>query len=108
MPNKSKTSGFGKFLKRPKKRERKDPNAPKNPVSSYMYFTGSYRAELRRKHPDWTFAQLGQEVGRKWKALTLEERAPHDERAAADKLRWRAELEAYTPPDPATMSHSGR
>eukprot|EP01052_Picozoa_sp_SAG31_P054655 SAG31_NODE_14674_length_793_cov_1.347262_1_plen_43_part_01 len=34
LPSNSRTGTFGKFLKKPKKSQRKDPNAPKNPVSS--------------------------------------------------------------------------
>ena len=38
-----------------KKGKKKDPNAPKRPKSSYMFFANSRRPKLKAAHPDWPF-----------------------------------------------------
>ena len=40
-------SGTANFIKKPLPKQRKDPNAPKNPISAYMYFTGAPARDLR-------------------------------------------------------------
>lgn len=40
------------------KKKKKDPNAPKNPKSSYMYFTAAKRAEIKTANPDASFGDI--------------------------------------------------
>jgi hypothetical protein len=52
-----------------KTRRKKDPNAPKAPLSAYMYFCKEYRPRMRSEHPEWEFTDVGRELGKLWKDL---------------------------------------
>lgn len=40
-----------------KKRAKKDPNAPKNPLSAYLLFCNDHRDEVKTKNPDASFGK---------------------------------------------------
>lgn len=82
----------------PKKRttrRKKDPNAPKRALSSYMFFANENRDIVRSENPDVTFGQIGRLLGERWKALTPEDKQPYEAKAAADKKRYESEKELY-------------
>lgn len=41
-----------------KKRAKKDPNAPKNPLSAYLLFCNDHRDSVKAKNPDASFGKL--------------------------------------------------
>lgn len=79
------------------KRAKKDPNAPKRGLSAYMFFANDNREKVREENPGINFAGVGRALGEKWKQLSEKQRAPYDAKAAADKKRYEAEKEAYSP-----------
>ncbi len=40
------------------KKKKKDPNAPKKPKSSFMYFSNAKRAEVKTANPDASFGEI--------------------------------------------------
>merc|ERR1719204_2066827 len=65
-----------------KKPYRADPNAPKRPLSAYMLYAGSVRAEIVSANPDMANSEIMKEQGVWWKALSEAERAPWVAKAA--------------------------
>ena len=57
------------------KMPKKDPNAPKRPMSSFMLFSNKYRHEIKQSHPNTSFGEIGKLLGEKWRAVTSEEKA---------------------------------
>lgn len=43
---------------------------------------------MQQEHPDWKVGTIAQELGKAWKALTEEERAVYERKAADDKARY--------------------
>lgn len=41
-----------------KKKKKRDPNAPKKPKSSFMYFSNAKRAEVKAANPDASFGDI--------------------------------------------------
>ena len=78
-----------------KKKKAKDPNAPKRNVSAYLHFCSAKRGDVKESQPDLSFGEITKVVTASWKALSVEERVPWDEKAAADKKRYEQELAAY-------------
>ncbi|GAA5930695.1 non-histone chromosomal protein 6 [Sporobolomyces koalae] len=76
---------------------KKDPNAPKRPLSAYMHFSQAKRAEVREENPDVSFGEIGRLLGAKWKEADAEERAPFEEKAKEDKARYEKEKADYEP-----------
>ena len=58
-----------------KKRSKKDPNAPKKPLSAYMVWLQENREAIKRKHPGSSVAEVAKRAGEMWKTITAEEKA---------------------------------
>ncbi|BGP58039.1 hypothetical protein JCM8202_001722 [Rhodotorula sphaerocarpa] len=92
MPKEGKTrSGKTASSAKPKK----DPNAPKRPLSAYMLFSQDKRAEVKEEQPDVSFGEIGKILGSKWKEATPDEKKPYEDKAAAEKVRYEKEKAAY-------------
>ncbi|GAA5891480.1 hypothetical protein JCM8208_007297 [Rhodotorula glutinis] len=97
MPKESKTrSGKATAAAKPKK----DPNAPKRPLSAYMHFSQDKRSEVKEENPDVTFGEIGKLLGAKWKEATDDEKKPYQAKAEADKERYEKEKSAYDEENP--------
>lgn len=64
---------------------------PKRPLSGYMHFAAHYREVLKREAPTLAQKEIIQAIGHKWNTMTVVEKKPFEERAAADKARYAAE-----------------
>ncbi|WP_405188769.1 non-histone chromosomal protein 6 [Streptomyces anulatus] len=76
-------------------RGKKDPRAPKRALSAYMYYSQDHRARVRQANPDASFSETGRILGNEWRSLSDVDRQPYVERAARDKSRADAEMDAY-------------
>jgi len=56
----------------PKKIAKKDPNAPKRPLSAYLFFCFAERGNVKSANPDSKFGELSKMLGQKWKELDAE------------------------------------
>jgi hypothetical protein len=54
----------------------RDPLAPKRPVTAYILFANSKRAEVMRSQPELSYKLVMAELGRMWSELEEEHRAP--------------------------------
>lgn len=92
--NNSNEEESGKKSKK-KKKKVKDPNAPKRNVSAYLHYSSAKRGDVKESQPDLSFGEITKVVTASWKALSVEERVPWDEKAAVDKKRYEDEVAAY-------------
>eukprot|EP00027_Filamoeba_sp_ATCC50430_P009890 CAMPEP_0168560530 /NCGR_PEP_ID=MMETSP0413-20121227/11109_1 /TAXON_ID=136452 /ORGANISM="Filamoeba nolandi, Strain NC-AS-23-1" /LENGTH=310 /DNA_ID=CAMNT_0008591837 /DNA_START=23 /DNA_END=955 /DNA_ORIENTATION=- len=76
-----------------KKRAKKDPNAPKRPLSSYMYFCKDKRDDLDR---GMKVTEQAQELARMWKKVSTSEKKKYEEKAKKDKERYEKEMKKYS------------
>jgi len=74
---------------------KKDPNAPKRPLSAYMFFSQDWRERIKTENPDAGFGEVGKLLGAKWKELDDEEKKPYVDMATADKVRAENDKAAY-------------
>lgn len=58
-----------KTKKEGKKKKEKDPNAPKRPLSAFMYYSQKQRPNVKKENPSATFAEVARILGEQWKAL---------------------------------------
>jgi hypothetical protein len=82
----------------PPKKAPKDPNRPKGPTSSYMYFSKQASANIRAQYPDIKVPELGKMVGEQWRACSEKQKSKYNAMAAKDKERYRKQMLKYTPP----------
>ena len=53
----------------PDKKAKKDPNAPKKPLSGYMLWLQDNREGIKRKNPGISVTEVSKKAGVMWKAL---------------------------------------
>ena len=89
----------GAFEETKKKKRRKDPNAPKQAKTAYLYFAEKERIKLTQQSPDMKPPEIMTTLGARWHALSEKNRKTYDKMAEKDKLRFDVEMKAYQPPE---------
>lgn len=74
---------------------KKDPDAPKRPLSAYMFFSQDQRERVKNANPEAGFGEVGRLLGAKWKEMSEAEKKPYNDMANRDKARAEAEKAAY-------------
>ncbi|WFD29567.1 Non-histone chromosomal protein 6 [Malassezia sp. CBS 17886] len=78
-----------------KTKAKKDPAAPKRPLSAYMFFSQDWRERVKTENPDAGFGDVGRLLGTKWKEMSDEDKKPYNDMADRDKTRAESEKAAY-------------
>lgn len=79
------------------KKRKKKVGGPKRPLSAYMFFSKHTRPVIKVEHPSMGFADLGKEIGLRWKAQ--EDKTEFNAMAEEDKKRYRTEMAAAGGPN---------
>ncbi len=87
---------------------KKDPNAPKQAKSAYLFYSNAVRSTVKDENPNMGFGELAKEIGRRYKLLSAEEMEKYEAEAAVDKKRYKKEMENYTPPKEFEDSKPGK
>merc|ERR1711981_519839 len=74
-----------------KQRKKKDPNAPKRPMSAYFLFMNATRPTVRKENPDASIGEVAKILGKMWGEIEPADKAKYDKDAAAAKKKWEAE-----------------
>lgn len=84
----------------PWKRAKKDPSAPKRPMSAFLYFSLGKRKQLKDENPTMKNTEVSRLLGEIWRNATEEERRPHVEKEKEERekykiaiAQWRKEYE---------------
>jgi len=80
--------------KKPKK-AKKDPNAPKRPISSYLFFAQDTRPEVVAENPEAKFTEVTKMLGAMWREIDGKKKMKYEKKAKADRERYEAEKAAY-------------
>eukprot|EP00035_Acanthoeca_spectabilis_P035146 m.32728 g.32728 ORF g.32728 m.32728 type:complete len:109 (-) comp7083_c0_seq1:2341-2667(-) len=91
----------GKKAAGKKTTKKKDPNAPKRSMSSYMYWLADNRETLKESSPGIKNTDLLKLAGEEWKKLKASEKKKYEEIAAEKKeeyLKAKAAYEAKAAP----------
>eukprot|EP00339_Tiarina_fusa_P014549 CAMPEP_0117052814 /NCGR_PEP_ID=MMETSP0472-20121206/36505_1 /TAXON_ID=693140 ORGANISM="Tiarina fusus, Strain LIS" /NCGR_SAMPLE_ID=MMETSP0472 /ASSEMBLY_ACC=CAM_ASM_000603 /LENGTH=423 /DNA_ID=CAMNT_0004767581 /DNA_START=91 /DNA_END=1362 /DNA_ORIENTATION=+ len=83
-----------------KKKIPKDDDAPKRPLSSYLYFANDKRASVVAKHPNVPQTEIAKILGTMWSKLDKNKPGArgakkYEDMAAADRARYQEEKEKY-------------
>ncbi|SAM62229.1 probable NHP6B-nonhistone chromosomal protein [Ustilago bromivora] len=76
-------------------KSKKDPAAPKRPLSAYMFFSQDQRERVKADNPDAGFGDVGRLLGARWKEMSDVEKKPYNDMANRDKARAEAEKAAF-------------
>lgn len=78
-----------------KTRKKKDPNAPKRAMSSYMFFSNERRPTLKEEQPDLPFGDYAKLIGEEWKQMDDADKKPYTDMAEKDKKRAERQGKTY-------------
>lgn len=53
-------------------KKKKDPNAPKQPLSAYFIFSSEERLKVKDEHPSYSICEVAKELGRRWADMAPE------------------------------------
>ncbi|KAJ2492495.1 High mobility group [Coemansia sp. RSA 2050] len=81
--------------KRVRKKTKKDPDAPKHPMSAFLYYLTSERPRLAEHLSDMSIGQQTKIIAKQWKTLDESDRAPWEKLAKHDKDRYARERREY-------------
>ena len=84
-----------KKLKKENKIKVKDPNAPKKPLTSYMFFCKEKRVEFKALNPDMKLPELSKVMGAEWRHLSDKNKSKYISKAEEDKKRYSNEMKDY-------------
>lgn len=89
-------------------KKHKDPDQPKRARGSFVFFTFDMRPKVMEEYPGIKFVEMGVILGKRWRALTTEDKQKYEEMAQDDKLRFNKEMEKYQLTRMADPEPSGR
>jgi hypothetical protein len=78
-----------------KTKKKKNPDAPKGPISAFFHYMMAVRTKISAEEPDMSFGDVTRKCAAKFKTLTDENRKEWDDKAAADKARYKEQSEAF-------------
>eukprot|EP01122_Echinamoeba_exundans_P013371 TRINITY_DN5831_c0_g2_i1.p1 TRINITY_DN5831_c0_g2~~TRINITY_DN5831_c0_g2_i1.p1 ORF type:complete len:346 (+),score=92.56 TRINITY_DN5831_c0_g2_i1:96-1133(+) len=80
--------------KKPRKQKR-DPSAPKRPMTPYLIFAIDNRASILKENPELRIMEVSRTLAERWKGMADAEKMPYVEKALADKVRYEKEMAVY-------------
>ena len=80
-------------MKNPKKK--KDPLAPKKPLSAFLEFSIEERPKVVAEMGQISFSEVGKELGSRWRNLSLEKKEVYQEKSKNNAKKHADELELY-------------
>lgn len=88
------------IINKKKKKNSKDPDAPKRSMSSFMFFSQENRESVVKKNPDKSVGEIAKILGEEWGKLNKGKGGKkgtkkYDDMAAQDKLRYEEEKASY-------------
>lgn len=82
-------------------RAKKPKDAPKGPISAYLYYASDMRASVKEEVDEktgealYTGTAIAKELGRRWKELSDKQKKKWVKKSEADKVRYQEEMKAY-------------
>jgi len=78
-----------------RKRKKKDPNAPKRPLSAFFLFCHDERPAVKLVYPNYSVGEAAKELGERWNKVSAEQKSKYEAQVQLDKNRYEQELTKY-------------
>jgi len=78
---------------------KKDPNAPKRPLSAYFTWLGENRAQVKQDNPSMPHKEVTSKLGQMWNALDEAVKNEYKSNAQKKMAIWKREFEEYKKTD---------
>lgn len=76
----------------PQRRTKKDPSAPKRPMSAFLYFSQKYRPIVKAQKPDLKNTDVSKCLGEMWRNAPTEERNMYIDCEAQQRAKYKVDI----------------
>jgi HMG (high mobility group) box len=76
----------------PWKRARKDPSAPKRPMSAFLYFSQEKRRQIKEANPNMRNTEISRVLGELWRNASDDVKLPHVEREKQEREKYKVAI----------------
>nr|XP_040565856.1 high mobility group protein DSP1-like isoform X1 [Lepeophtheirus salmonis]XP_040565858.1 high mobility group protein DSP1-like isoform X1 [Lepeophtheirus salmonis]XP_040565859.1 high mobility group protein DSP1-like isoform X1 [Lepeophtheirus salmonis] len=76
-------------------KKKKDPNAPKQPLSAYFIFSSEERLKVKAEHPSHSICEVAKELGRRWADMSPEVKQRYQQMAEEGRQKYDINMAAY-------------
>ena len=81
--------------KQPKKRAKKDPSAPKRPMSAFLKFSKTRRKTVKEENPDVSNTDVSRLLGEIWRNASDAEKAPYVEAEIIERNKYKEVMKKW-------------
>ena len=76
-------------------KKKKDPNAPKQPLSAYFLFSQEERLKVKGEHPAYSICEVAKELGKRWADMAPEVKQRYQQMAEEGRQKYDQDMAAY-------------
>lgn len=76
-------------------KKKKDPNAPKQPLSAYFIFSTEERLKVKEGNPNYSICDVAKELGRRWADMDPALKQRYQARAEEERQKYDVDMAAY-------------
>jgi len=76
-------------------KKKKDPNAPKQPLSAYFLFSQEERLKVKAEHPSYSICEIAKELGRRWADMPPEVKQRYQQMAEEGRQKYDQDMAVY-------------
>jgi len=87
-------------------KKKKDPNAPKQPLSAYFIFSTEERLKVKETNPSYSICDIAKELGRRWAEMDPSLKQRYQARAEEERQKYDVDMAAYRQGNLSNL-HSG-
>ena len=81
--------------KLPKRRAKKNPLAPKRPMSAFLKYSQSRRKNVKEENPDMSNTDVSRLLGEMWRNASDEEKAPYRDEEEIERADYNARIKKF-------------
>jgi len=79
----------------PYKRTKKNPDAPKRPMSAFLHYSKDKRSNTKEQHPEKKNVDISRLLGQMWHKTSPEEKAPYVQEERTERGKYNVNLAAW-------------
>ncbi|CAO2589089.1 High mobility group protein B4 [Lemmus lemmus] len=83
------------YVGKRRRKRRRDPQAPRQPPSSFLLFSKDHYSQLKHDNPNWSVVEVAKAAGKMWSSTANADKQPYEQRAALLRAKYLDEVEAY-------------
>jgi len=76
-------------------KKKKDPNAPKQPLSAYFLFSQEERLKVKGEHPSYSICEIAKELGRRWADMPPDVKQHYQQKAEEGRQKYDQDMAVY-------------